>query len=101
MQAVVKVGNSQYLVSPGQKFSVDGHVATPDSELVLDQVLLTIDGDSVAVGQPVLKSKITTRVVRHYQGPKVLAETFKAKSRFRKTKGFRAHFTELEVTSIA
>lgn len=94
MQAIVKIGSSQYIVSEGQKILVD----RPQVEAVL----AIIDGDNTLVGQPEVKdAKVTISDLGEVRGDKVRISTFKAKSRYRKTRGFRPTYHEIEIKGIA
>ena len=53
MYAVVKTGGKQYKVAPGEKLKVETLPADVGAEVVLDQVLMVGEGESVRLGQPV------------------------------------------------
>ncbi len=93
MQAVAKIGKSQYLVEPGQKIQTDtAEVAA---------VLLVVDGDQVLVGQPeVAGAKVTVDDLGLVKGDKIRVFKFKAKSRYRKSQGFRPVYHRLEIKDI-
>ena len=94
MQAVVKIGSNQYLVSPGQELLVD--------RPIIEQVLLVIDGDKVTIGQPeVAQAKVTLKKLADVKGDKIRVSTYKAKSRYRKVKGFRAQYVKVLVENIS
>lgn len=100
MQAVVKINANQYLVSPGDEISVP-LMDQAEGEVVFDQVFMTIDGDKIAVGQPtVAGAKVKAAVTGTKKGEKVRVFKFKAKSKYRKTRGFRAKFTTLRIDSV-
>lgn len=93
MQAVVKIGKSQHLITSGQTLLVD--------RPVVDQTLLVIDGTNVTIGQPDIKSahiKFTDEGL--VLGDKVRTATYKAKSRYRKVKGFRPKFHKIKIEGI-
>ena len=93
MQAIVKIGSSQYLVEPGQKYLVD----RPQ----VDQVLLVIDGDKVLVGQPqVTGAEVIIKDLGEVKGDKIRVSKFKAKSRYKKTVGFRPVYHQIEIVEI-
>ena len=93
MQAVVKIGSSQYLVSPGDKLLVD----RPE----IEAIMLVIDGDKTLVGQPDVKgAKVTLVDLGKAKGDKVRISTFKAKSRERKVRGFRPVYHQVEIKDI-
>lgn len=93
LQAVVRLGRSQYLVSEGDEILVDKGQKG-------GEVLLVIDGEQVTVGQPTLKAKIAIQEVGLQKGKKVRTATFKAKSRYRKLKGFRPVYSRLKIGKI-
>jgi len=93
MQAVVKIGKSQYIVSEGQTIHVD-------SGNVPSDVLMVIDGDKVEVGTPSLSYKVEVEKKETKKGKKVRVSTFKAKSRYRRVIGFRAKYDLLSVKKI-
>lgn len=101
MQAVVQIGASQYLVTPGQELSVD-LMSQDQGQLNLGQVLLVIDGASVRVGQPFIPDfQVTATVIGPVKGEKIRVSKFKAKSRYDKTIGFRPQYTKIKIDSIA
>lgn len=102
MKAVIVVGGKQYLVSKGQKLSVEKMNAAVGDTVSFDQVLLTTDGNNTMVGQPaVAGAKVTAKVLRQYAGAKVTVLKYKPKVRYRRKFGHRQSLTEIEVTKIA
>jgi len=100
MQAVVKIGSSQHLVTPGQELLVD-KLSVETGEVIFDQVFLLIDGDQVQVGQPTLPGvKVSAQVESSVKGDKIRVFKFKAKSRYSKTTGFRAKLTKIKINEI-
>ncbi len=93
MQAIVKIGSSQYLVEPGHQYTVD----RPQ----VDQVLMVIDGDKVLVGQPqVTGAQVIIKDLGEVKGEKIRVSKFKAKSRYKKTIGFRPVYHHIEIVEI-
>ncbi len=94
MQAVVKIGTSQYLVQPGQKLLAD--------RSQVDQVLLVVDDKGgVAVGQPeVWGAKVTVEDLGEVKGKKIRVFKYTAKSRRRRAMGFRPKFHQVLVKDI-
>ena len=96
--AVIAISGTQYKVEENQTITVDKFDPTIKST---DQVLLVVDDDKVKVGNPTVKgASVDFEVVRDFQGEKLRVSTFKAKSRYRKTRGFRAQLTDLKITKI-
>lgn len=100
--AVVKIGGSQFKVSEGDVIKVDKIDEKKDKSLVFDQVLLLVDGEKVSIGEPYLKNvKIKGTVVDQIKGEKIRVATYKAKSRYRKVKGFRAKLTMIKIDKFS
>jgi large subunit ribosomal protein L21 len=101
MQAIIKLGSSQYLVSPGQEIIVDRLPQAVSVNFQISQVLLIADGQDIKIGKPYLPdASVSATVVEHTRGEKIRISTFKAKSRYRKTKGFKASLTKLKIGDI-
>ncbi len=100
--AVVRLAGKQFLVSPGQRIVVDAHLGEPDAKLTLDEVLLENQNDTLKIGKPLLSGgKVEAKVVSKGRGEKIYVSKFKAKSRYRRTIGFRPNQTILEILSLA
>ena len=99
--AVIKVKNEQLLVKEGDSYHVKKISGKPGTKVELE-VLLTADANKVAVGMPTVKdAKVAAEIVAQKKGEKIKTVTFKAKSRYRKTKGHRPLVTEIKVTKIS
>ena len=95
--SVIETGGKQYRVSTGDKIKIE-KAASEDGKLAFDKVLLTVDGDSIQIGLPYLdNAKIEGKVVREGRDKKKLVFRYHSKTRYRKTKGHRQHFTEVEI----
>lgn len=93
MQALIKTANSQHLVSPGQELLLD--------KPQIDGVLLLIDDDKVTVGQPLLTQvQVSFEDLGKVKGKKLRVSKFKAKSRYRKTVGFRPQYSKIKIKDI-
>ena len=102
MYAVVKTGGKQYRVSAGEKLKVEQIPAEVGSEIVLDQVLLVADGDTVKMGTPLLAgARITAKVLGHGRGEKVRIFKLQRRKHYRRTLGHRQNYTEIEILGIA
>jgi large subunit ribosomal protein L21 len=87
MYAVVKTGGKQYRITPGEKLKVEQISADVGAEVVLDQVLMVGDGDSVRLGQPTLAgATVKATVVSHGRGDKVTIFKMRAASTTRSTR---------------
>lgn len=86
------------MVSKDSIFDVDANLGKVGDKIVIDQVLLTNVNGEVVVGTPLVAgAKVHTEVVFSGKGEKVRVSKFKAKSRYRRTTGFRSFRTTLKV----
>jgi large subunit ribosomal protein L21 len=98
--AVIKTGGKQYKVSEGDKLSVE-KLEHKDGQVVFEEVLLVAKGDDVKVGTPsVTGAKVEAKVIDEGKGKKKLVFRFKSKVRYKKKKGHRQPFTQVEITKI-
>ena len=101
MSAVVKTGGKQYKVAPGEKLKVEQLRADVGAEVVLDQVLLVGDGESVRLGQPVVAgATVKATVVAHGRGEKIKIFKMRRRKHYQKHQGHRQNYTELKIDSI-
>jgi len=100
--AVVTTGGKQYKVVEGQVLEVDKIQAEAGTDYTFENVLLTVDGDTIEVGAPFLSGvSVVGKVLEHVKGDKIRVAKFKAKARYRKVQGFRPHLTRIEITSLS
>ena len=101
MYAVIKTGGKQYKVAPGEKLKVEQIPADVGAEVVIDQVLMVGDGDSVRLGQPkVVGATVKATVVAHGRGEKVTIFKMRRRKHYQKHQGHRQGYTELKIDSI-
>ncbi|OGY63726.1 MAG: 50S ribosomal protein L21 [Candidatus Harrisonbacteria bacterium RIFCSPLOWO2_02_FULL_41_11] len=101
MFAIIETGGKQYKVSPGQKLKVEKLDAEQGANLNLDKVLLVADGEDVKVGTPYVEgAKVETKVLGQGRHDKKIVFKYHSKTRYRKKKGHRQHYTELEIVSV-
>lgn len=99
--SVVKTGGKQYLVHDGLEITVDLMDAKKSEKVELDSLLkFDSDGKTFELGQPFLKGKVTAEVVDNVLGEKIRIAKFKAKSRYRKVRGFRSKLTKLKIIKV-
>jgi len=94
-------GGKQYRVAAGDQVLVGRLKAEVGAELVLDRVLLHVDGQEVKVGNPGIEGlTVTAKVLRHSRGPRIEVLRYKSKKNVRVHKGARADYTAIEVLAI-
>ena len=101
MYAVIKTGGKQYKVAPGEKLKVEQIPADVGAEVILDQVLMVGEGDSVRLGQPtVTGATVKAIVVAHGRADKVTIFKMRRRKHYQKHQGHRQNYTELKIDSI-
>lgn len=101
MLAVIKTGGKQYLVSPGQKIKIEKLEIPEGEEVIFDQVLLLEKGKKVEIGTPFIKdAKVIGKVLKQGKVKKVIVFKYKSKTRYKKKKGHRQPFTQVEIKEI-
>lgn len=102
MYAVVKTGGKQYKVAVGEKLKVEQIPADVDSQIVLEEVLMVVEGDQVTVGTPVVAgAKIQATVVAHGRGEKVRIFKMRRRKHYQKRQGHRQNYTEIRIDAIS
>ena len=100
--AVIETGGKQYKVSPGCKIKVEKLVTKEGEDFVFDKVLLVSDGKELKIGKPYLEgSRVEAKVLGQGRARKIIVFRYHSKTRYRKKKGHRQPFTEVEVTKIS
>ena len=101
MYAVIKTGGKQYKVAPGEKLKVEQIPADVGASVVLDQVLMVGEGESVRLGQPVVAgATVTATVVAQGRGEKVKIFKMRRRKHYQRHQGHRQNFTELRIEAI-
>ena len=102
MKAVVKVKGHQHLVTEGKELLVDKLENKEGDMVSVEEVLLIVtDDDKTIIGNPYIKgAKVDFSVIGDSKGEKIRVARYKAKSRYRKVKGFTAVYTKVKVEKI-
>jgi large subunit ribosomal protein L21 len=103
MLAVIETGGKQYIVKKGDHIQVEKILMDEGKTLDLESVLLVTDGKSAStkVGTPFVKgATVSAKVVASGKGKKVRVYKMKQRKRYRRNKGHRQMYTELEITGI-
>ncbi len=98
MKALVEISDKQFFVSPGDTIYVPTQKAAEGETLTYSNVLLTTDGTTTTLSP---KVTVTAKVLAHIKGEKVLVFKKKRRKRYRRTKGHRQKYTQLEILSIS
>lgn len=99
--AVIRTGGKQYLVTEGEYLEVEKLELEEGAKFVIDDILLTIDGDKVTVGQPtVTGAKAQVTVLAQIKDEKKIIFKYKAKKNYRVKTGHRQKLTKIQIDKI-
>jgi large subunit ribosomal protein L21 len=101
MYAVIETGGKQYRVEVGTELEVELLQAEPGDNITLDRVLLVADGDTSAIGTPIVAdAAVLAEVVRRDRGVKTISFKYRPKARSRVKKGHRQELMILRITDV-
>lgn len=100
MYAIAIISGKQYKVEAGQTITVDRLDAQAGEEVSFP-VAMTVDGDKVKTGSPIIKDVVVkAKVLDHYLDKKIVVFKYKAKKNERKKQGHRQPYTKITISSI-
>lgn len=99
---VIETGGKQYLVKPGAKIKIEKIKRGNSDTAYFDRVLLSSIGGNLQIGTPYLSGRrVEARVVKQGRARKKIVFKYSSKTRYRKKKGHKQHFTEVQITNIS
>ena len=102
MYAVFRTGGKQYRAREGERVRIERLDAAVGDAVAFDQVLVVGEGAKLKVGAPLLAGgKVEGKVVSQGREDKITIIKFRRRKHYRRTKGHRQHFTEVEITAIS
>ena len=99
--AVIKTGGKQYTVSVDDALRVEKLEGEVGDTVTFESVLVTADGEDVAVGTPELKANVEAEILEHGRGKKIHGLKFKRKKGYMKRWGHRQDYTKVKITKIS
>lgn len=98
--AVVRTGGKQYKVSEGDVIEIEKISEEKRKTLNFPEILLVVDR-KILIGQPFVEgARVEGEVLGEIKGPKIKVVRFRAKSRYRRTKGHRQIFSRIRIKKI-
>ncbi|MEO6728939.1 MAG: 50S ribosomal protein L21 [Candidatus Dojkabacteria bacterium] len=98
--AIINIAGTQFNVEEGKTYEVPKFIAEAGKAFKITDVLALGDGEKFEFGKPTLKAEVTLDIIEQKNGEKVISNIFKAKSRYRRRRGFRKEVTKFVVKSI-
>ena len=102
MFAIVNIKGKQYKVSEKDKVFVPKLKEDAGAKVSFSDVLMfSKDDKSFTVGAPKLSMNVEATVLGHIKDDKVLVFKKKRRKGYKRTKGHRQQYTEIEINKIA
>ncbi|MEI7690710.1 MAG: 50S ribosomal protein L21 [bacterium] len=99
--AVIKTGGKQYVVKENDVIEVELIEAEEGKEVIFTEVLLFAEGDTVDIGQPILKNvQVRASYNSKVKGEKQIIFKYKAKKNYRVKTGHRQKYSQITINKI-
>jgi len=99
--AVIKTNSYQYVVSKGDRVIIPALLGETGKEVEFDKILMIKDNGNVIVGKPYVEGALVKGIIKKAgKLPKVIVYKFIRRENYRRKKGHRQLFTEVEITDI-
>jgi len=101
MFAIVNIRGKQFKVTEHEKIYVPKLKEEVGSKVSFDNVLMySKDEKSFNLGSPKLEMKVEATILGHIKDDKVIVFKKKRRKGYKRTKGHRQQYTEIEINSI-
>ena len=101
MYAVIETGGKQYRVEVGTELEIELLEAGPGEAVAFERVLLVADGDTAAIGRPVVaNASVSGEILRRDRGEKTISFKYRPKARRRVKKGHRQELSVVRISDI-
>ena len=101
MFAIVNIKGKQYKISENERVFVPKLKEEIGSKVTFGDVLMfSKDDKSFQLGSPKLDMKIEATILGHVKDDKVIVFKKKRRKGYKRTKGHRQQYTEIEINSI-
>ncbi len=99
--AIIESGSTQRRVSVGDTIRVEKLPESSGAKISIDKVLLVKDGSEILVGSPFVENATVEAVVANDGlAEKVLVYKKKRRTKYRRLRGHRQQFSELQIKKI-
>lgn len=99
--AVIEAGGKQYKVRVGEKIKIE-KISGKEGEIIrFNKVLLKFEDGKVSIGTPYLSdAEVQGKIISQGKDKKKIVFRYRSKTRYRKKKGHRQAYTEVEIANI-
>lgn len=103
MLAIVNIKGKQYRVSENDRIFINKIKDTEGSKVSFENSVLMYSADDKTfnVGAPTLKMNVEATVIGHVKDEKVIIFKKKRRKGYKRTRGHRQQYTEIEINKIA
>ena len=103
MFAIVNIKGKQYRISENDRIFISKLKEDEGSKVKFDNSVLMFSNDdkSFKIGAPTLKMNVEATVIGHIKDDKVIVFKKKRRKGYKRTKGHRQQYTEIEINKIA
>ena len=97
MYAVIETGGKQYKIALGDKLKVEKLDAAEGESVALGRALMIADGERIHLDAA---DAVHATVLAHGRGDKIRVFKMKRRKDYRRTRGHRQAYTEIQITAI-
>ena len=102
MFAIVNIRGKQYKISENERIFVPKLKEDAGSKVSFTDILMySKDDKSFRIGVPKLEMKVQATVIGHIKDDKVVVFKKKRRKGYKRTKGHRQQYTEIEINKIS
>ena len=102
MFAIVNIRGKQYKVTENQKLFVPLLKDDIGTKVNFSDVLMVAkDNNSFEIGAPLIKMNVEATVIDHVKDDKIIVFKKKRRKQYRRTRGHRQQYTQIEINKIA
>jgi large subunit ribosomal protein L21 len=101
MYAVIETGGQKYTVEEGNLLRVPRMDGSVGDKVTLEKVLLIAGENEPLIGKPFVdNASVEAELLAQAKDDKILIYKYKRRTKSRRTRGHRQHYTELKITKI-
>jgi large subunit ribosomal protein L21 len=101
MYAVIRSGNKQYRVSPGDTVKVETLAGNVGGEIAFTDVLVVgTDENKLLSGTDAASAKVVGKIVEQGRHPKLTVYKYRTCGQYKIVRGHRQNYTAVEVSGI-